>query len=138
MVHFCEFCTRFATINSWKKLGWKELPRIDGRASRNFYDLCKTIKAEDYYVVHESGDWFKHAVEIENQEVIRLNKRFERELLHCKDLKQLEVYWNVRGNGRKKTGNIRLIESKFSEITPSCAVSFHVDHLYVHGQYQTA
>ena len=129
MMSFENFCTVFSTIQTWIKLGWTEIPKVNGKGYREFDELCAILKKDHIDFITDSGDWFKHAVEIENQELIRINKRFVKDLVKCKNLKDIEAIWNVRGNGRNKKGAVKFIESRFDETVPYAAYAVQLEHL---------
>ena len=124
-----KFCTEFSTRSAWLSIGWNEIPKVSGEGHREWEELCAVVKPEQRHLLHESEDWFKHAVEIESQQVMRMNRRFERELIKCKKFEDVQAIWNVKGNGKTKLGDVKKIESRFEEIKPQSAVAFHMDHL---------
>ena len=124
-----EFCEHYSTATIWIANGWSILPKVNGAGYRDFETLCSSVKNVHGYLNNDSGDWYGHAAEIENQEIIRLYKRFKGGLLECDKLDDIDAMWNTRGNGKKKVGHVRRIENKFDELMPSYAVSFHIDHL---------
>ena len=75
-----EFCTEFSTRSAWLSIGWNEIPKVSGEGHRKWKELCAVLKPGQRHLLHGSGNWFKHAVEIESQQVMRMNKRFERKL----------------------------------------------------------
>ena len=126
---FDEFCELYSMVTAWVSSGWNVLPKVNGAGYRDFETLCSAVKTNNGYLINDSGDWFMHAAEVENQEIIRLNKRFKQKLLECENLDDVDVIWNTRGNGRRKVSYVIRIENKFDEIMPACAVSFHINHL---------
>ena len=52
-----------------------------------------------------------------------------KDLVKCKNLKDIEVIGNVRGNGRNKKGAVKFIESRFDETVPYAACAFQLEHL---------
>ena len=125
-----EFCTQFSTVSAWVSIGWKELPKVNGEGYPDLERICTAVEPNQRHLVNEAGDWFTHAVEIENQQIIKLSKRFKKELVNCKDMRDVKTIWDTKGNGKTKEGkSIRVITSRFDEVIPRCAVSFELKHL---------
>ena len=87
------------------------------------------MKKDHIDIITGSRDWFNHAVGIEKHDLIRINKRFVKDRVKCKILKDIETIWNVRGNGRNKKGDVKFIESRFEHTVPNAAYSFQLEHL---------
>ena len=102
-------------------MGWTEIPKVNVKGYREVDELCAILKKDHIDNITGSGDWFKHAVEIENHDLIRINKRLVRDLVKCKISKDIETIWNVRGNGRNKKGAVKFIESRFDQTVPIAA-----------------
>ena len=71
-----EFCEQFPTAAAWLSRGWSELPQVNREGQRDSKELNSEVTLSCEYLLSESREWFKHVVEIDNQEIIRLNRRF--------------------------------------------------------------
>ena len=71
---FGELCDQFATAAAWVSRGWSELPKVNGGGHRDLKEICSKVMPSRQYLLNESREWFKHAVEIEDQEIIRLKQ----------------------------------------------------------------
>ena len=73
-ITFEEFCVHFSTATAWTAKGWQELPKVNGGGGgkqREIKEICSELTVNSEYIVHESKEWFKHAVEIENQKLFQ-------------------------------------------------------------------
>ena len=98
---FDEFCELYSMVTAWVSSGWNVLPKVNGAGYRDFETLCSAVKTNDGYSINDASDWFMHAAEVENQEIIRLNKRFKQKLLECENLDAIQEIWNTRATAEK-------------------------------------
>ena len=121
----------FATFESeeyWKRKGWTMTETVDGKGLKSWEDVCGKLQGEGRGSFVKDGR-LCYVLEVTDQELFQFNKDFLKKVAGVSYYDELYYEWSRRGNGKKCTKGVGVIEKEDLFCTEGRAFNFPVDHL---------
>ena len=121
----------FATFEDeeyWKRKGWTMTEKVDGKGLKSWEDVCRKLQGEGRGGFVKDGR-LCYVLEVTDQELFKFNKDFLKKVAGVSYYDELVTEWKRRGNGKKCTKGVGVIEKEDLFCADGRAFNFPVDHL---------